>query len=1203
MKKKWIHPRGKSCLDIPLIVRIMKLVTLFLFVAVMHVAAASYSQTTKLKIVGQNLTIGEILDRIETQSDFSFFFNANQIDLSKRMDISADNQMISKILDEILSGSGLTYTVNNKLIVIHKPGETDNLFSSQQTNRISGKITDSTGSPIPGVTVVVKGTTNGTMTNADGVYSLSNVPTSGIISFSFVGMKTEEVSVGNKTVINVTLTEETIGLEEVVAVGYGTVKKSDVTGAVTRITEETLKERPVSNVLQAMQGKAAGIDITSNIKPGELPQITIRGNRSITASNSPLYVIDGIPFDAGNMADINPNDIASVEILKDASATAIYGSRGANGVVLITTKRGEKGRVTISYDGSVSLDSYKSLTDWMDGGEYVDRWRLSLMNGNLYGTEKFTNFNTPIHLGYPDPTLDISKFGLAADPISRESVLMGYEWEDEIGGTVKKRATTAEEKALGWPDQVPIYNSANIRSFDWGKEAMRQGINQNHQISLSSGNDISRIYLSLAVLDQLGVQKDQDYKRYNVNLNGEITPQKWITVGTSINASMGLQNFGIQGPNTSNTGSKDLYSRANDQFPYALPKDANGFWIKNPGGNLSLWNPLMDIDQSINERRSTAIYSNMFGEIRFTPWLKYRLNFGTQFRQNRSGAWTGPNATSHLANRPNTAGYDINERFTWVAENLLYLNKKFGTAHDLGITLLQSAQHYRQEGANISATSMIYDIAMWYDIASNTNGKPNGYGTNFTENKLMSYMGRINYAFLNKYLITATGRWDGASVLAPGNKWDFFPSFSAAWKMQEESFMQDIDFINEFKIRAGYGVTGNAAVNPYSTSGPLSRNPYVFLAVPSIGYLPQQVPNPALGWEKTSQINLGLDFGFSNNRITGSIELYKSNTSDLLLNKTLPAVSGFVSMVDNIGKTMNKGIEITLHTMNIKTRDFEWSTTINWSANREEIVELLNKDADGNPLDMLADRRFIGYPIQVYYNYENDGIWQNTDDDKAEMAKFNANGHKFYPGTIKVVDQKTVDSDGDGIKDAGDYKITGDDYVILGSNRPKWTGGITNNISYKNLELSFFIFARIGQKYFGGYPNSYGGVWPNGRVENDVWSWNNPNGRWPMPNLGNVENLNTAMLYSDGSYVSVRNISLTYNVPANLLSPVHMSKLSLFAQVINPFLFGGDIVKMGLNPEDNTNWDVASSNGSPLGGMNNNTIQPQSFVFGIRASF
>ena len=261
-------------------------------------------------------------------------------------------------------------------------------------------------------------------------------------------------------------------------------------------------------------------------------------------------------------------------------------------------------------------------------------------------------------------------------------------------------------------------------SYDWRKQALRQGINQNHQISLSAGNEISRIYLSFALLDQLGVQKDQDYRRYNVNLNGEITPRKWITIGTSINTSMSTQNFGIQAENTANTGSKDLYSRANDQFPYALPKDENGVWIKNAGGNLSLWNPLIDIDQSINERRSTAIYSNMFTEVRFTPWLKYRLNFGTQYRQSRSGAWTGPNATSHLNNRPSTSSYDVSERFTWVAENLLYFNKKFGTAHDMGLTMLQSMQGYRQEGDGIAATSMIYDSSLWYDVASNTNGKP-----------------------------------------------------------------------------------------------------------------------------------------------------------------------------------------------------------------------------------------------------------------------------------------------------------------------------------------------------------------------------------------------------------------------------------------------------------------------------------------------
>ncbi len=1065
-----------------------------------------------------------------------------------------------------------------------------NIENKQQPqNIIKGQVTDQSGAPIPGVSVVVKGTTTGTTTDIDGNFSFEIPSDARILVFSFVGMKKQEISIGSKTAFNITLEEETIGLEDVVVVGYGTVRKSDVTGAVARITEETMKERPVSNVLQAMQGKAAGIDITSNIKPGELPQITIRGNRSLTASNAPLYVIDGIPFAAGNVADINPNDIASIEILKDASATAIYGSRGANGVILITTQRGEKGKLTISYDATVSLDWYKSLTDWMNGGEYVDRWRLGLMNGGLYGTEKFTNFNTPVQLGYPDPDIDISKFSLAADGVARESVLMGYEWENgEIGGTVKKRSTTAEEKAMGWPDQVPVYNSANVRSYNWRDDAVRPGINQTHQVSLSAGSEMSRIYLSLAALDQIGVQKDQDYQRYNVNLNGEITPQKWITVGTSINASMSLQNFGIQGPNTSNTGSKDLYSRANDQFPYALPKDADGFWIKNPGGNISLWNPLIDIDQSINERRSTAIYANMFGEIRFLPWLKYRLNFGVQYRQNRSGAWTGPNATSHLTNRPNTATYNTDQRFTWVAENLLFFNKKFGQVHDVGVTLLQSAQHYRQEGANISATSMIYDIALWYDIASNTVGKPSVYGTNFTENKLRSYMGRINYSLSNKYLVTATGRWDGASVLAPGNKWDFFPSFSVAWKMQEENFMKEFSFVNELKIRAGYGVTGNAAVDPYTTSGPLSRNPYAFLAVPAIGYLPQQVPNPALGWEKTSQINIGLDFGFINNRITGSLEFYRSNTSDLLLNKTLPAVSGFVAKIENVGKTKNKGVEITLNTVNIKKQDFEWSSTINWSSNREEVTELLK----GVTYMIISGNRVeIGHPTQIYYQYQNDGIWQNTDADKAEMAKFNANGHKFYPGTIKVVDQN------------GDYKISGDDFIILGSNRPKWTGGITNTLSYKNFELSFFVFARIGQMYFGGYPNSYGGIWPNGRVENNVWSWTNPNGRWPMPNLGNVENFATSMQYNNGSYVAVRNISLTYNFPQKMLTPIRLSRLSVFGQVINPFLFGGDIVKMGLNPEDNTNWDVASSNGNPLGGMNNNTIQPQSFIFGVRAAF
>ena len=1058
---------------------------------------------------------------------------------------------------------------------------------SLQQRTINGRVVSANeGTGFPGVNIIVKGTTQGTVTDIDGNYSLEVPGADAILVFSSIGYKSTEVAVGNQSVINISLEVDVTQLEEVVVVGYGTVRKSDITGALTSVTSEVLRERPVQNVLQALQGKAAGMHVTSNFKPGELPVVRIRGNRSINGSNDPLYVVDGIPLVSGSMSDINPNDIASIEVLKDASATAIYGSRGANGVVLITTNKASRGRVDVNYNANVSLDSYHSLTDWMNGGQYIDRWRLGLMNGGLYNTAQFTDRNTPVVLGYPDPNEDIIRMGLAQDSRALESVMMGYEWEDEVGGTVRMRATTAEEQAMGWPAQVPVYNSNNIRSYDWIDDAVRQGVTQNHQISLSSGTETSRLYLSLGYHNQKGVQRDQDYQRYNTTISGDITPNKWFTLGASLIGSFSLQNFGIQPPNTSNTGSKDLYSRATDQFPYALPQDQNGDWVRNAGGNLSLWNPLIDIDQAINERRTTSIMASLFAEVKFAPWLTYRINFGPQFRQYRSGAWTGPEATSHLTNRPNTASYNTDENFSWVAENLLFFNKTIADNHAIGVTLLQSAQHTRFEDVSLSANGMINDISYWYDLASNTNGNPSGYGTGFRENTLMSWMGRVNYALNDKYLLTITGRFDGASVLAEGHKWDFFPSFALAWKMQDEPFMSALTWISEFKPRFGYGVTGSSSVPAYTTTGPLSRNPYVFGSTPAIGYLPQLVQNPLLRWERTAQSNIGIDFGFIQNRITGSLEFYEANTTNMIMRKTLPGVSGYVEKWENIGASRNRGVEVTLSTVNIEKGDFSWSSDINFARNKEEFTELLNGEED-----MVAQRWFIGHPLQVYFQYENDGIWQNTAADMEEMAKFNANSHRFFPGTIKVVDQN------------GDYRITGDDMVIRGSNRPKWTGGITNTFRYKNWSLSSFIYARVGQTYFGGYPNSYGGVWPNGRVENDVWSWTNPGGRWPMPNLGNVENITAAMQYQDGSFYAVRNIALAFDFPNHLVDRVGIEDLQLSVQVLNPFIFGGDMVGMGINPDDETNWDRASSNTNPLGGTNNNTILPQSIVFGLRASF
>ncbi len=1065
---------------------------------------------------------------------------------------------------------------------------------AQEGFTVKGKVTDEGKHPLEGVTVQVKGSNTFSATKKDGSFTIVAPSANSILILSFVGFREQEVPIDGKSEVNLSLTPTATSLNDVVVVGYGAQKKSDVTGALSRITADVIQERPSQNVLQALQGKAAGVTVSSNFKPGELPVVRIRGVRSLGASNDPLYVVDGIPLvnalgvTSFSVGDINPNDIASIEILKDASATAIYGSRGSNGVVLITTKKGVKGKVAVSYSGTVSLDQYKSLTDWMNGGEYIDRWRLALINGRLYQSSANNgNFNNPAIMWYPDPFLDRDKMGLGTDPVALKNVWSGYEWQ-VYGQTPKMRPTTAAEQALGWPAQVPVYNSGNIPTYDWLDAATRQGISQNHQVSLTSGTDVSRLSISLSYYNQQGVQKDQDYKRYNASINGDISPNKWLTLGTSILTSMSLQNYGILPPNTSNTGSKDLYSRATDQFPFAFPTDSSGAWIRNAGGNINLWNPLIDITQVKNERRTSAVMTSLFSEIKFTPWLKYRINFGVQYRHFRNGAWTGPDATNHLTNRPNTAGYSSEENFSWVVENLLFFNKTFAEKHAVGVTLLQSSQKSRRENIATSVSSTVVPISLFYDLSSNLNGRPDGYSTGFTENTLLSYMARVNYTFMDKYLLTASGRYDGASVLAPGHKWDFFPSFALAWKMQDEAFISRINWIDELKPRIGYGVTGNSSVQPYTTSGPLSRNPYVFGTSAAIGYLPQLVQNPLLKWEQTAQVNLGVDFSILRRRLSGSFEFYKQNTTDLIFRSPLPPVTGYLEKFENVGETQNKGIEINLSGVAVQSGPFSWNVDVNWAINHEEIVEL-----KGGKQDILASFLFIGQPLDVFYQYgyQYNGVWGNSAKDIADMAKFNANGHRFYPGTIKVVDQNN------------DNKITSADWIIRGTPRPKWSGGITNTFRYKNWMLSSFIYARQGQTYFGGYPNSFGGANPNGRVENNVWSWDNQNAKYPMPNLGSVENFTSALQFSDGSFWVVRNISLSYTFQRKMIKKVGANDLVLNFQVLNPFIFGGDLVKSGINPDDDTNWARTSTNTGPLGGTNNNSILPQSFVFGIKAGF
>ena len=544
-----------------------------------------------------------------------------------------------------------------------------------QSKTVSGTVLDKTGESVIGASVVVKGTTNGTITDFDGKFTLTNVPESGTIEISFVGYKTVNVAVKGQSTIKVILEEDTETLEEVVVVGYGVQKKSDVTGALTQVSSKTIRERPVQNALQAMQGKAAGVQITSNNRPGELGDVRIRGSRSLNASNDPLYVIDGIPMSVGSMADVNPNDIESMEILKDASATAIYGSRGANGVILITTKKGKTGKVTINYDGTVSFSKIHSMTDWMNSGELIDWNRQANVNAGAY-TGKYGNA--------PDPDIDGDAYfgGVSQYPYLRPVFNAAFQFNAD-GTPVLRDATQYEKEVLGYADRVPVYNSANIPTTPWTDYVTRTSLTHNHQISLSAGTEKSKLYMSLAYLDQESPMKDQDYKRYTVNMNGEIQATEFLKVGMGINASHSIKNYGIVS-NFSNTTAKDSYGLATSLMPYAPAFDENGK-ILSPDDGPSRHNVLLNIDEALNETRYYGFMLSSFAELDFgkiwTPLegVKWRTNFGTQYRNSREGSYYGDKFTNPLgyaSTEPNVAYNNHNQKLAWTLENMIFYNPK-----------------------------------------------------------------------------------------------------------------------------------------------------------------------------------------------------------------------------------------------------------------------------------------------------------------------------------------------------------------------------------------------------------------------------------------------------------------------------------------------------------------------------------------------
>lgn len=981
-----------------------------------------------------------------------------------------------------------------------------------QDVQVRGTVFDETGQPLPGATILVKGTTRGTTSDLDGKYVISTTA-NGTLVFSFIGYNPIEKEIGNQSVIDINLSPDLSDLDEVVVVGYGTAKKSQLTGAISSVGSKEISELPIKDARQALQGRAAGVDVTQpGSKPGSSPQVRIRGRRSFNASNEPLYVVDGIPL-AGGIDDINPQDITSMEVLKDASATAIYGSRGSNGVVLITTKRGTVGKTVVSMDAYYGINKELGRIDVFNGPEFAEYKRESRRAGEGYPA------------GPATPEADATIF----EPIELDGIAAG-------------------------------------RTTDYPGGLMRTGSIQSYQLGVSGGSEKTTFYVSANYFKDEGVIINQDYTRYTFRANLDHKISKNIKFGTSTLVSYSERN----GENFNPLGG------ALAENPLGKPYDADGNIIFLPTSDGLRTNPFAEIvpGAQADLTKSYRIFNSIFAQYDILPGLSYRLVFGPDITINRNGRFTGSQTNSRRGGAA-TGSVEEEFRFNYTLENILSYNKTFNEVHNLNITALQSIQEDNLEQTGISVLGIPAESQLYHRLGDAS--QITGSYTNLVQWSLMSFMGRVNYDYKNKYLITGTLRADGSSRFGANNRFAYFPSVAVGWNIHTESFMQNSSVVDLLKLRASYGSIGNQAINPYQTQALLGRTSYAFDNSAAFGYGPGTIGNPDLRWETSTTLNLGLDFALWKSRIFGSLEYYITNTSDLLAPQPLPNSIGFGGYTTNIGETQNRGIELTLSTLNIEKGGFIWSSDIVFTKNTEEIISLPNGD------DISAGR-FIGQPLTIFYDLKKIGIWQTSELDEAKAFG-------SVPGEIKI-----EDFNGDGV-------INSLDRQFLGSAVPDFALGFTNRFSYKGFDLSFFLYGRFGymlRSQFHTSNNSLAGRYNN--LDINYWTPDNPTNDYPRPNV-NQESAKYAssMQYFDGTFIKIRNINFGYNFSPEAAKKIGMSNLRIYTSIQQPFIFANYRSEhKGIDPE----VYLDGEQGVAAGSVNSN-VSPAvtSFTFGINAKF
>jgi TonB-linked SusC/RagA family outer membrane protein len=1014
------------------------------------------------------------------------------------------------------------------------------LSFAQNNFPVTGKVSDQSGKPLEGVTVQVKGTNITTATKPNGSFSINAPSGTAVLVFSSVGFTAREVPIDNNGQVNVTMNNADNSLDQVVVIGYGTVKKKDVTGAVAGIGEKEIKARPVTDALQAMQGKVAGVDISSTERPGTVASINIRGVRSLTASNSPLFVVDGIPLATGGIENINPGDIASIDVLKDASATAIYGSRGANGVVIVTTKQGRAGKATLSFNSSITKTNLVDNEEMFNASDYITFKRWAFYYAGLNPT---TGVSTYPRGDQPDIAHDRTYFNATGDPSAWANI------------------------AKGWA--TGTWDGSKVTTTDWLGMVKQPSYTTDNLISVSGGTDKIKAYGSFGYLNNKGTIKGQSFERYTAKVAVDFNATNWLSFGNNINLSYSKQEYGQSTVSVATIGTPagGLYESARSLFPYAVPYDSAGNRILFPGGDNSFKNIVDEWKYNIDERVTLRAFGSLYAQINagsIIPALKglrYRLNFGPDLSNFRDGVYIDANSVSN-GGSTSFASLRHNSTFSYTLDHLLYYDKTIGQ-HSFGLTLLASQTAYKMDMDSIAGNGVPLSSQLWNALTSGTVTGAISTKSDLVEQQLRSFMARLNYSFTDKYLLTVSAREDGSSVLAKGHKYDWFPSAALAWRISRERFM-NAGWINDLKLRIGAGVTGNSAIPPYFTQGGVVSLFYPFSSTNSPGSIPNTVlANQELGWEKTTQYNLGVDFQLFRSRVSGSVDVYTSKTTNLLMRELLPTVTGYTATYANIGETGNHGVDITLTTMNIKHSDFTWTTTINASWQKEHIASLPN----GND---IVNGWFLDNPIGVIYGYKSLGLWQAGD--KSAMQAFNANGNSFTVGSVRVADLN------------GDNKIDpNNDRTIIGWTRPRWIVGMTNVVNYKDWDFSIFLYGRLNYLYnAGGEGEAARGV----QRTINYYTETNTNAEYQKPifNAGNapVDPYYTALGYMHASFIKIRNISLGYNL-SRKLAPKGISNLRLYAQVQNPGMLYSQIKFLDMDVVGPT-WN-------------------RGFTFGINASF